>query len=660
MAGGDRSALFRRNRNAFKRHFPEIWAAIERISKTVSNPVFDGETPVNIDLGDISLYPDPAPGWTENQIGEYFENPDRLGFEDPAHCNLSPVSVNMLRGIAKYFGKAPRQKASPYPVVDTGFAFVFGIGLGYHLPELIRRKVAHNLVLLEPVPEFVLHSMYAIDWAKIIRDARKKDISIQFIIGCDPTAMVNGIETVIRRCGSTFLDGSYAYLHYYSWPLREARGLLNEKIKVFYLSSGFFEDEILMMRNTYQNLRQWPFHLIERQPRIEQDYPMFVIGSGPSLDRDLPFIKKWRDRAIIFSCGTSIGILLKNGIRPDLHVENENTLPLVKNLQGFKDKYGLGGIRLVATTTLQAEASGLFDRRWFYHRSPLSSSKLLSGGTEPLPYADPLVANSACAVSAYLGFQNIYMFGVDCGRHITGEHHAKDAIYYQDEFEIDPHDRPDAGFEREVPGNFGGQVLTSWSLDLSRRSLTALMQARRLTIINCSDGARIDGARPKVSAAIKLDSIPNQQDIVLSRIEDKLAAFEPGEMLDKIDLQPHADACDKFTECFKELVDEAKRDDKGFWAFEKRIETFWFDDWSEHKGVLQIMGGTYASMVRLGAFAGTRINNRNTRQRFFEYFLDTYLDICLWMAEETKVLLSEMAAGKSELSDVGKRLSDKD
>ncbi|MCG8510307.1 MAG: DUF115 domain-containing protein, partial [Rhodospirillales bacterium] len=434
--------------------------------------------------------------------------------------------------------------------------------------------------------------------------------------------------------------------------------LLNEKIKVFYLSSGFFEDEILMMQNTYQNLRQWPFHLIDRHPRIEQHYPMFVVGSGPSLDRDLPFIKKWRDRAIIFSCGTSLGILLKNGIRPDLHVENENTLPLVKNLEGFRDKYGLHDIRLVSTTTLQAKASRLFDRRWFYYRAPLSSSKLLSGGTEPLPYADPLVANSACAVSAYLGFQNIYLFGVDCGRHITGEHHAKDAIYYQDEFEIDPNDRPDVGFEREVPGNFGGKMLTSWSLDLSRRSLTALMQARGLTIINCSDGARIDGTRPKVSAAIKLDSEPNRQEAVLSSIEEKLQAYDGGEMLENIDLRPHADACDVFVEKFTELVETAKEKDKSFWDLEKRIENFWFDDWSDHKGVLTIIGGSYASMVRLGAFAGTRINNRNTRKRFFDFFLDLYLEACLWMAKETKILLSEMAEGKTELSEIGKKLAD--
>ena len=31
MADSDSSALFRRNRNAFKRYFPNVWAGLERL-----------------------------------------------------------------------------------------------------------------------------------------------------------------------------------------------------------------------------------------------------------------------------------------------------------------------------------------------------------------------------------------------------------------------------------------------------------------------------------------------------------------------------------------------------------------------------------------------------------------------------------------------------
>ncbi len=365
MSEAERTSLFRRNRNAFRRHHPKIWAELERIEKPVSQAIIENDLVVNIDLGDIRLYPDPAPAWTARQLDDYFTNPDRLGFENPFHCNLSPVSVEVLRHIGEYLAEHKRAKLASYPVVDVGYAFIFGVGLGLHVADLVRRKVARNLILIEPIPEFLLHSMQAVDWNRIFAAARKQGMAIEFLLGKDPGATIDGIEVLFSRRGTTFLDGSYAYRHYHSWVLQEARAQLNEKIKVFYFSSGFFEDEILMMQNTYGNLRERAFHVVDRRPRIARRMPAFVIGSGSSLDRDLPYIKKWRDRAIVCSCGTSLGILLKNGIRPDLHVENENTLPLVKNLQNFRDTYGLDGIRLVCTTTLRPEASGLFDQRWF-------------------------------------------------------------------------------------------------------------------------------------------------------------------------------------------------------------------------------------------------------------------------------------------------------
>jgi len=654
MPKSDTASLFRRNRTAFRRHQPQLWTELERLGETVSRPVIEDDAVVNIDLGEVRLYPEPASAWTARQLDGYFRNPDRIGFQDPLHCNLSGVSIALLKKLGDYLEEAGSTKVSGLPIVDVGFAFVFGVGLGYHVVDLVRRNVARHLVLIEPVPEFLLHSMRAVDWSRIFADARRKRMTLHFLVGHDPATAVEGIEYLIQTHGSTFLDGSYAYPHYPSWNLREARSILNERIKVFYLSSGFFEDEILMMQNTYGNLRQRPFHMVDRRARVARRIPAFVIGSGPSLDRDLPYIRKWRDRVIVCSCGTSLGILLKHGIRPDLHVENENTLPLVKNLGNFRKTYGLGGIRLVATSTLRPEASALFDRRWFYYRSPLSSSQVFSTGAHPLPHADPLVANAGCAALAYLGFQDIYLFGIDCGRHFEGEHHARDAVYYEDGYDINPNNRPDAGFERVVPGNFGGKVLTTWSLDLSRRSFSALLKKREMTVTNCSDGARIDGARPKVAAAIDIAHPPHQQEAVLADVEKGLSYYEAGELLAKVDLVGHADACDAFETAFNEMIDKALAEDKGFWEFEQRTAQFWKGDWSEHKGVLRIMGGSYASMVRLGAFIGTRFNNRRSRLAFFRFFLEGYRESCLWMAGETRTMLREMAEGRETLSEIGK------
>lgn len=645
--------LYERNSAAFREHQPGVWAMLERIAAPVSSLVPGEDGPDNIDLGDVRLYPEPARAWTETQVGAYFENPDRIGFDDPSHCNISPVSKLVLADIRRFFRDRVTADFDSYPVIDIGYAFVFGVGLGYHVPTMIERRACRYLILIEPVAEFLLHSMRAIDWAQVFSDAEAADIRILFIVGETPEDAQKGIENIIIQSGDTFLDGSFAYVHYYSWALQQGRALLNERIKNFYVSAGFFEDEILMMKNSYGNFRRWPFHLVDRRPFVEQSMPMFVVGSGPSLDADLPYIRQWRDRAMVFSCGTSLGILLKNGIRPDLHVENENTQPLVENLRRWKAEYGFEGITLVASSTVVPEVSGLFDKRWFFFRWALSSSTVLNPNTEPVLYADPLVANAAAAISAQVGFQTVYLFGVDCGRQVDGEHHASDAVYYDDAFEIDPNDRPDVGFERLVPENFGGTVLTSRTLDLSRRTLATLQVMRDFTLFNCSNGARIEGVRPKTAAAIHVDTPPGRQEAVLARIEAQMRYYEAEGFLAEVDLEPAINGCDEFAERFAETVEAAKAEDDSFWAVKKRLLDFWADYGETCQSVLKIIGGSFNSILRLGAFGGNRLLNEATRRAYLGAFLDSYRDACVWMAGETRTLLAEMAERRDELTVVG-------
>jgi len=657
MPGKDIEKLFSRNTKAFKKHQPDLWFRLEAIKETVSTRIDEEGRAVNIDLGEITLYPEPADTWTAKQIETYFEFPDRIGFADPAHCNLSAVSMVALKNITRHFNEAGIDALANYPVVDVGYAFVFGIGLGLHIPQLIERTIAKHLILIEPVAEFILHSMYRVDWAEIFKAAKKKGITVHFVCTSDPHQNVTEIESLVRRHGGTFIDGSYAYVHYDSWHIQQARIILNEKIKLFYLSGGFFEDEILMMRNTYGNLKKWPFHLIERKPYINQDYPVFIIGSGPSLDASLPYIKKYRNRAFVFSCGTSLGIMLKNGIKPDFHVENENTSPLVNNIKEWKDEFGLQGIALIASSTVVPELSALFDKRWYFYRAALSSSSVLNGDSTPIDGADPMVSNAAFAVMTTLGFKNIYLFGVDCGRLHDGEHHSRDAIYYQDDYdnyvEGESLEFIEDSFTREVPGNFGGTVMTTGALDLSRRTITYVQQIRRANLVNCSNGALIELAKPMAAPALKLDNMPDRQGAIIAHLEDQMRDFRPGEFLETMDIERCVKGCDLFEQRFTEAMETARKKDKGFWDLEQRVQQFWDDNWDDCGAVLKIIGGTYASMVRLGAFGGTRIVGDKERLKYFRFYVGQYLETCLWMAAETRKMLAEMAAGKDDLSAVG-------
>lgn len=645
--------LVRRNEEAFRQRQPHVWAFLSKVKRQSQLVLDETGTPVNILVEGTPLYPAPAPAWTEAQLQDYFTDPDRLLLDSIAYCNLSHVAQDMRRAIADYISRH-NHRLTRLPLREIGFAFVFGVGLGYHVEPLLERTGCRRLVLVEPVPEFLLHSLAVIDWEKLFDRMAAGDLEITFSFDPDPARAIFVVENALSLAQPTFLDGSYAYVHYYSWQLRQARALLNEKIKVHYISSGFFEDEMLMMRNSYLNLHRWDLRLITRQAMRRQDMPVFIVGSGPSLDESLPHLKRWRDRAIVVSCGTALGILLKHGLRPDFHIENENTQPLVKNLHAFQAEYGFQGIRLLASTTVPREVGGFFDERFYYFRSHLSSSYLLAPAGHAIPWSAPLVANAAAAAMTAMGFHTFYLFGVDCGRPRDASHHAADAVYHDETYDNyapgESYEMLETGFDREVPGNFGGTVLTTWYLDMSRTAFTGLISSRGITVFNCCRGARIDGAQPKALVSLRLSGAPDRQAAVIADVAAQLAAFAAGQYLDQLDLAGLADGALAFVAAWEDIIAQARTDEPSFWRLERAIQRLRRDGFADHKAMFAICHSALRSMIRLGVFGGSRIEQAADLQPFFRFFLEHYDATVREMAAQVATMMAEMAEGRQDLS----------
>ncbi len=154
-------SLFERNREALAGRNPALWARLTALPESNSSVVWDGGRAVNLALAQGMLYPAPADAWSREQVAAFRRQPERIGFSDPNHCNISPIGRPLhdrLRDLAI------QEQLAPLPVTDVGYLFVHGVGLGYHLPELIGDTPARHVVLVEPVAEFLRHSMETIDW----------------------------------------------------------------------------------------------------------------------------------------------------------------------------------------------------------------------------------------------------------------------------------------------------------------------------------------------------------------------------------------------------------------------------------------------------------------------------------------------------------------
>ena len=124
-----------------------------------------------------------------------------------------------------------------------------------------------------------------------------------------------------------------------------------------------------MVRNAHANLMARDTRIVEDRPVTAEAAPVFLVGAGPSLDRDLAHLKRLRDRAVVVSCGTALPLLLANGVRPDFHCEMER-VPLVPTLlKEAQGAHGFDGITLIAAATTHPEACALFEHVWLYHRA---------------------------------------------------------------------------------------------------------------------------------------------------------------------------------------------------------------------------------------------------------------------------------------------------
>lgn len=511
---GDR---FRRNLRHLSGMDADLAQAVEAVAP-LSRLVQDGQGGFNLDLGDGALlYPDSAQAAAGRQVERYLEAPRRLAVPQGAvfpDCHeLNRHHGVMAERLAEFPLAAGRQ---PF----AGFVVVMGLGLGFHLELLAETLAFKTLVVVEPHDEMIHHSLHVMDWEGLSGRLAARGCDIRFVRGDD---LLVSTLAVLRGRWFPYLDGSYLYSHYES----EAFSALISRLETgrdLTMGRGWFEDQILMLRNNAANFRRSGFHVQTWRLTPPRALPAFVVGAGPSLDFDLEDIRRLRDRVVLISASSALGILLENGLCPDIHCVLENVADSARLAADLAQRHDLSRIILYASSTADPRTAAYFRDVIYFFRKGLSSTPVYGQGADAADFSDPTSGNTCvhCAIS--LGFREIYLFGLDFGARDAEAHHSQQSFYftYQDESEIADYTPYD--FDAPVPGNFGGQVLSGWLLNWGRDSVAgAIQEAGNARVINCSDGALIPLTIPMAAEGIDLPPPPVSREDELDRI---LAEFD--------------------------------------------------------------------------------------------------------------------------------------
>lgn len=537
-----------RNLEWFKVQFPGYYdrlASYEPISELLEE---EGEAR-NILFSGQLLYEPTAGECIEKQQKDFNAAPQRLLFAPIQPTNFDRYAANFLHD---FISRLNSEKIEFHVSINSKkayYVFSFGFGLGAHIHDLVEKTNCQALIIIEPNLEFIAQSLEVFDWPALHDVMDERGGHLNLIISDNEDIIYGRIRTDIRILNACSLDGAIFFTHYHNVLFVRLQERIKSNTNIILAGLGFYFDETVMIANTYENLHAGKAQMIRFSGKSFRKYPAFIVATGPSLDKDIAWLKDNKENAVIFACGTANMPLLKAGIVPDFQVEIENIPELYDLMRDTARHLDISKSHLLTSTTVDARVSDFYDETSYYFRPALASFPLFARDEDaPLHNGSPTVTNAALALVQNFGFREMYLFGVDMGSKIKGLKHSRSAWQNSDEgCEVD------IQFNLPVRGNFGGTVYTYADMNWTRDELElAIKHFRRgCFYFNCSDGAYIKGALAKHARSVKFAKQDKPKSVEVHNI---VKAFEPYSKKDFDTKWNDAKMREKFSHYFDRLL----------------------------------------------------------------------------------------------------------
>jgi hypothetical protein len=386
---------------------------------------------------------------------------------------------------------------------------VFGVALGLHVEQLLAKRDITNLYICEPNLDFFYASLFVTDWCSILIAAEQQKKRIYLNIGGDGSEYFHDFMGQFYQVGAYAIANTYMLPSYHTPQLLKAIQSLKQQLKVVLAMGEFYDHARYGVAHTYLSLEAGHQFLkadsAEAAKLSALAIPVFIVGNGPSLDKCIDYIKEHRHKVIVISCGTAIRSLHKMGIQPDFHAEVEQNRATYDWITQVKDPAYLKRIKLISVNGVHPDTAGLFEHTYLALKDGEASTQIFRNGfvgqgynVASLSFAYPTVSNLVLNYVLKLGFQQVYLLGVDLGYADINQHHSKHSAYYKadgkDVMDYEKH----YGSGIPVKGNFRPYVFTKPEFDVSRQLIEKALaeKQRRCDVFNCSDGALIKGAMP--------------------------------------------------------------------------------------------------------------------------------------------------------------------
>ncbi|ENQ9945428.1 motility associated factor glycosyltransferase family protein [Campylobacter coli] len=361
-----------------------------------------------------------------NKLLNFIQNKTCSRFNIDENLNIYDKTHNVfmyenLEEEINFFYQSILEKTLRYP-----FICIYGIGNALLIKNLAKHY--KHLFVFESEIELFILALSTIDLSEelkvykiVLFDCVAKDLEIQIAMIFDQQSILEYLSLY-----EMFISSHY-YLKYYETSILSLNELCiksasvairNADITCFLplLTHGQF------LQNIPSMLESIPFQRIlnERKNKFEN---AIVVSAGPSLTKQLPLLKAYQDKAVVFCADGALSMLEKEGVVPD-YVTNLDCRDLAMKFFQNKGKLKQSIIALECAThpnvvrSLKAENCMIVLRnKALYQRFNLNDFGYIDTGTH--------VSHFSYTLALALGFKNIIMIGQDLAFDEEGNSHSK-------------------------------------------------------------------------------------------------------------------------------------------------------------------------------------------------------------------------------------------
>ncbi|EKA4963247.1 motility associated factor glycosyltransferase family protein [Campylobacter jejuni] len=362
-----------------------------------------------------------------NKLLNFIQNKTCSRFNIDENLNIYDKTHNVfmyenLEEELNFFYQSILEKTHRYP-----FICIYGIGNALLIKNLAKHY--KHLFVFESEIELFILALSTIDLSEelcsgkiYLVDIEEERVDIQLLILFDMKDMFEYLSLY-----EMFVNNVY-YKKFYEDIWHKADELCKKNIEVIVrnLNSSLhiaFECYSHLLQNIPSMLESIPFQRIlsERKNKFEN---AIVVSAGPSLAKQLPLLKAYQDKAVIFCADGALSMLEKEDIVPDyvLNIDFED-LPL-RFFQNKENKTSLNMLSCATHPSLVCcldNKSVVLREDPLYQRFNLNDFGYIDTGTH--------VSHFSYTLALALGFKNIIMIGQDLAFDEEGNSHSKGFSY---------------------------------------------------------------------------------------------------------------------------------------------------------------------------------------------------------------------------------------